>query len=237
MVLLHQGLGSATMWRDFPARLAERTGCGMLAYSRYGYGESDRADEPRSPDFMAEEGAEVLPQVLAQRELDDVILIGHSDGGTVALTYAAHGHRLRAAIVVAPHVRDEEITWQAISEQRAQWAISPLRARLARYHRDPDAMFYSWADIWLSPELRGWSIEPLLTRIRVPVLAIQGDQDSHGSMLQIDNIARFSGGPVRLEKLDECGHDPFRDHPERMLALCADFIAEHGAPVPKNGRL
>lgn len=228
-MLLHQGLGSATMWRDFPARLAERTGCGVLVYSRYGYGKSDVAGGPRPPDFMVVEGAQVLPEVLAQRALDEVILVGHSDGGTAALVYAAHGHPLRAAIVVAPHVRDEEITWRAIAEQRAQWPQSDLRARLARYHRDPDAMFYSWADVWLSPQVRGWSIEPLLPRIRVPLLAIQGERDSHGTMLQIDNIARLTGGPVRLEKLADCGHDPFRDQPERTLELCAAFVSEHGA--------
>lgn len=215
------------MWREFPARLAERTGCGVLTYSRYGYGESDVITGPRPPEFMVVEGAEVLPQVLAQRGLEDVVLIGHSDGGTVALVYAAHGHPLRAAIVVAPHVRDEEITWRAIGQQRAEWAGSRLRERLARYHRDPDATFYSWADVWLSPQLRGWSIEPLLPRIRVPLLAVQGDRDRHGTMLQIDNIARLASGPVRLEKLADCGHDPFREHPERTLALCAGFIAEH----------
>jgi pimeloyl-ACP methyl ester carboxylesterase len=232
LVLLHQGLGSAAMWRDFPVRLTERTGCGALAFSRYGYGASDVAHGARSPDFLVAEGAEALPEVLAQRGLDDVILIGHSDGGTAALCYAAYVGRLRAAIVVAPHVRDEEITWRAIEQQRAQWAEGSLRGRLARYHRDPDAMFYSWADTWLSPQARGWSIEPLLPRIRVPLLAIQGDRDSHGSMLQIDNIACLSGGPVRLEKLVDCGHDAFRDQPEKMLALCSDFIAEYGAPVP-----
>ncbi len=222
------------MWRDFPARLAEHTGCGVLTYSRRGYGQSDPAGAPRLPDFLVVEGAEVLPQVLAQRGLDDVILIGHSDGGTAALAYAAHGHRLRAAIVVAPHVRDEEISWRAIGRQRAEWAGSALRQRLARHHRDADATFYSWAEIWLSPQVRGWSIEALLPQIRVPVLAIQGWQDSHGSMIQIDNIACYSGAPVRLEKLDDCGHDPFREHPQRMLGLCANFIAEHGRPLPKN---
>lgn len=233
--MLHQGLGCAQMWREFPARLAERTGCGVLTYSRYGHGQSDVVKEPRPRDFMIVEGAEVLPQVLAERRLQEVVLIGHSDGGTAALVYAASGQPLRGAIVVAPHVRDEDITRRAIEKQRADWPGSRLRTRLARYHRDADAMFHSWADAWLSPAMRGWSIEPLLGRIRAPLLAIQGDRDSHGTMLQIENIARFSGGPVRLEKLADCGHDPFRDQPERMLALCAGFLAEHAAPVRLEG--
>jgi pimeloyl-ACP methyl ester carboxylesterase len=226
LVFLHQGLGSVSMWRDFPARLAARTGCGALLYSRLGYGWSDPAPRPRRPDFLLEEGQGVLPQVLAACGLHDVIVIGHSDGGTAALAYLGRGQAARAAIVVAPHVFVEDITWREIARQREDWGASDLRRRLARHHRDADAMFHSWAEIWLSPGFRSWSMAALLRAIKAPLLAVQGYDDPYGTMRQIDEIARLSGGPVELARLEACGHDPFRDQPEPMLELCARFIAQ-----------
>ncbi len=177
LVFLHQGLGSASMWRAVPETLAQRTGCAALVYSRAGYGWSDAAAEPRAADFMLVEGQAILPALLAALDLADVILIGHSDGGTIALAYLAAGHKARGAIVAAPHVIDEEITWRAIAAQLAQWPDGALRARLARHHRDADRMFRSWAGIWLAPEFRAWSIANLLPAITVPLLAIQGHDD------------------------------------------------------------
>ncbi len=232
LVFLHQGLGSVTMWRDVPSALAQRTGCAALVYSRFGYGWSDPAPEPRSPDFMLSEGTDVLPALLSSLGLGDVILVGHSDGATIALAYLAAGHAARGAIVAAPHVLDEEITWRAIAAQQAAWDGGTLRRRLARHHRDADAMFRSWAAIWLAPEFRGWSIVPRLPAVTVPLLAIQGVDDSHGTMRQVDEIAAHAGGPVEVEKLDQCGHDPFRDRPEATLARCAGFIARL-APMPE----
>jgi len=213
------------MWRAVPETLARRTGCAALVYSRAGYGWSDPADEPRRPDFMLDEARTVLPALLAKLGLADVILVGHSDGGTIALAYLASGHRARGAIVAAPHVIDEAITWQAIVAQLAQWPDGTLRARLARHHRDADAMFRSWAGVWLAPDFRGWSIAALLPAITVPLLAIQGFDDPCGTMRQIDEIARRAGGPVEIARLERCGHDPFRDQPERTLALAVGFIA------------
>jgi pimeloyl-ACP methyl ester carboxylesterase len=224
LVFLHQGLGSVSMWRDVPQRLAERTGCATLVYSRFGYGWSDPAPEPRRPDFMLDEGREVLPALLRAIGIEDVILVGHSDGGTIASAYLAAGYRARGAIIVAPHLFDEEITRAAIERQSADWPDGALRARLARHHRDPDAMFRSWAAIWLAPEFRGWSIAPLLPAVTVPLLAIQGDADTHGTMRQLDTLAERSGGPVELVKLADCGHDPFRDQPAIVLDRCAAFI-------------
>lgn len=226
LVFLHQGLGSVSMWRDVPQWLADRTGCSALVYSRLGYGWSDPAPEPRCPDFMLVEGRAVLPELLARLGLSDVILVGHSDGGTIALAFLAAGHRARGAILVAPHVFDEEITRSAIERQSAEWPNGVLRRRLARHHRDPDAMFRAWAKIWLSPEFRGWSIAPLLPAVTVPLLAIQGIDDTHGTMRQVDAIAEHAQGPVAIEKLEACGHDPFRDHPEFVLARCAGFVAQ-----------
>lgn len=223
LVFLHQGLGSISMWRDFPARLAARAGCGAFVYSRLGHGNSDPEPGPRPPDFLVTHGRETLPALLAHLGLDDIILVGHSDGGTIALAHLGTGHRARGSIVVAPHVLDEPVTWRAIAEQRASWADGKLRLRLARHHRDPAAAFAGWTGQWLAPEFRNWSIVPLLPSIRAPLLAVQGEDDSYGTMRQIDEIANHAAGPVELVKLADCGHDPFRDAPKRTLELCGAF--------------
>jgi pimeloyl-ACP methyl ester carboxylesterase len=230
LVFLHEGLGSVSMWRDSPYRLAARTGCGALVYSRLGHGSSDPEPGPRAADFLLAHGRETLPALLARLALDDVVLVGNSDGGTIALACLAAGHAARGAIVVAPHVFDEEATWRTIERQRADWPDGRLRARLARHHRDAAAAFEGWAGHWLSPAFRGWSIVPLLSAIRVPLLAVQGEDDRYGTMRQIDEIARCAAGPVELAKLESCGHDPFRDAPERVLELCASFIAALAQP-------
>ncbi|MGH7087925.1 MAG: alpha/beta fold hydrolase, partial [Stellaceae bacterium] len=153
LVFLHQGLGSLALRRDVPAVLAARTQCGALAYSRLGHGWSDPEPGPRAPDFLIREGRDALPALLDALGVRDVILVGHSDGGTIALTYLAAGHKARSAVVMAPHVFDEAITWREIAAQQAQWPGS-LRPRLARYHRNPDATFRAWAEFWLAPAFR-----------------------------------------------------------------------------------
>lgn len=225
LVFLHEGLGSVSMWREFPARLAEHAGCGLLLYSRLGHGNSDAEKLPRPPDFLLTHGRETLPLLLAALGLDDVVLVGHSDGGTIALAYLAAGHTARGAIVAAPHVIDEPVTWRAIAEARARWSDGKLRVRLARHHRDPAAVFEGWTSQWLAPEFRNWSILPLLREVRVPLLAVQGEDDIYGTMRQIDEIASRAAGSVELAKLEACGHDPFREAPRRMLELCAAFVS------------
>ena len=231
LVFLHQGLGSVSMWRDFPDVLAARTGCPALIYSRYGHGRSDVVAEPRRPDFMVVEGREVLPEILAALGVKDTILVGHSDGATIALNCLVTGAgTARAAIVVAPHVLDEETIRRSVEELREGWGREELRERLARHHRDADRTFLSWAQVWLLPGMRGWTMEPELRAIHCPVLAIQGVEDTLGTMIHIDTIARVSGGPVQIEKLEDCGHDPFRERPERMIALCTEFVGRFSAP-------
>lgn len=231
LVFLHQGLGSISMWRDFPARLSARTGCPALVYSRYGHGGSDVLAAPRRTDFMQVEGGRVLPELLGVLGLRDVLLVGHSDGATIALHYLAAGHAARAAVVVAPHVFDEETTWRPIERLRAAWGTDGLRERLAKHHRDAERTFMGWADVWLAPGMRGWTMVPALAAIRCPLLAIQGEDDIYGTFAQIDTVAAASGGPVELAKLAACGHDAFRDQPEAVLERCAGFIARFAAPA------
>jgi pimeloyl-ACP methyl ester carboxylesterase len=225
LVFLHEGLGSLSMWRDFPARLAERAGCGALVYSRFGHGRSDPETGPRGRDFFRREARETLPAIRAALGLEDVVLVGHSDGGTIALCHLASGFAARGAIVAAPHTFDEEMTWRAIEQQRASWAGGALKARLARHHSDPDATFAAWADHWLDEKFRGWSIVAELCAITVPLLVLQGQDDIYGSMRQVDEIAAHARGPVELRKLAGCGHDPFRDKTDEVLALAAAYVA------------
>jgi len=227
LVFLHEGLGSVSKWRDAPGQLAARTGCPALVYSRYGHGGSDVLAEPRQPAFMLAEGATVLPELLRSLGIGNLVLIGHSDGATIALAYLAAGHPARAAIVVAPHVCDEEITWRSIARVREDWDRGELRDRLARHHADAERTFLGWADVWLSAGMRGWTMVPSLAAIRCPVLAIQGVDDPYGTMAQVEHIAAASGGPVEIVKLERCGHDPFREQPEATLAVAAAFIRAH----------
>lgn len=232
LVFLHQGLGSVSAWRDVPQELAGRTGCAAFWYSRRGYGWSDPVRGPRAPDYMLVEARVTLPRLLQAFGLDDIILIGHSDGGTIALAYLGSGLPARAAIAVAPHVRDERITHETIALQRGQWYDGLLRDRLQRHHRDADDMFLSWTGVWLSERFRGWSIEPLLQGVTVPTLGLQGFQDETGSMVHLDTMASLISAPVELQKFDDCRHDPFREYPARTLDACASFLRRY-ANTPK----
>lgn len=227
LVFLHQGLGSVSAWRDIPDRLAALTGCAAFLYSRRGYGWSEPLHKAREIDYMQEEAERVLPRVLSFFGLSDIVLVGHSDGATIALSYLGLGHRARAAIAIAPHVHDERVTYEAIAAQRAAWWTTSLRTKLQRYHKDADAMFLSWTDIWLMPSFRNWSITQMLLQVRDPVLALQGWQDEVGTMIHIDTVAQLSPGPVERVKLEDCGHDPFRDLPQETLLVCADFLNRH----------
>lgn len=223
LVFLHHGLGSLSLWRDVPAELARRTGCGALAWSRSGHGFSDPEPLPRPLDYLLRQGRDGLTALLDALRLRDVVLVGHSDGATIALAWLAAGGGARGAIVAAPHVMDEDVTWREIEHQRAAWP-DPLRAPLARHHRDPDTTFFAWADFWLAPRFRGWTIVPRLAAIRCPLLAIQGEDDAYGMMRQIETIAETAAGPVTLARLQACGHDPFRDQRQRTLDLSTEFI-------------
>lgn len=224
IVFLHEGLGCLNMWRDFPARLCQKSGCNGLVYSREGYGKSTRLRAPRRPDFMHHEADEILPAVLASHGLERPILFGHSDGASIALLYSAHfPDRPLASIVLAPHIRVEDQSIEAIEATRRAYLESDLKARLQRHHADVDGAFFGWNDIWLAPEFRSWTIEDDLPAIRAPLLAIQGWEDPYGSMAQIDGIAdRVTG--TELVKLAACGHSPHRDQAEATLAAADQFL-------------
>ena len=227
LVFLHEGLGSIRQWRDFPARVAEATGRRALVYDRYGYGQSDALEEPRvGVGFMHDEGLKALPELLRALAVENPVLIGHSDGASIALIYAGAGHPARGVAVLAPHVFVEEICIRSIEEAKREFESGDLEERLGKYHRDPRKSFYLWNDVWLDPEFLKWNIEEYLPGIRCPVLAIQGEDDAYGSMAQLDAIARQVGGGCRLVKLARCGHSPQRDQPERTLAAISDFVRE-----------
>jgi pimeloyl-ACP methyl ester carboxylesterase len=224
LVFLHEGLGSVSHWKDFPARVAATTGCGVTVYSRYGSGNSDVLTEPRAVTYMHEEGLRVLPELLAQLHIDKPILIGHSDGASIALIFAgAHDHAC-GLVLLAPHVFVEDLSVASIAAAKTSFETTNLSEKLARHHRDAVATFRGWNNIWLQPDFRAWNIEEYLSRISCPILAIQGLDDQYGTMAQVQAIARQSGGPVEILPLAECRHSPQRDQPDPVLAAIAKFV-------------
>jgi pimeloyl-ACP methyl ester carboxylesterase len=226
LVFLHEGLGSIRQWRDFPARVAAAAGCRALVYDRYGYGKSDVLAEPRrTVRFMHDEALIALPELLRNLNVQSPLLIGHSDGASIALIHAGAGHSVRGVVAMAPHVFIEPICLSSIRKATETFESTDLPARLGRYHRDVRKTFYGWADVWLDPQFEGWDIrDDYLPNIACPVLAIQGYDDEYGTMRQLDDIARRVTAPVELAKLEHCGHAPFRDQPDRVLEKINQFI-------------
>ena len=224
VVFLHEGLGSVSMWRDFPARFCETHGLRGLVYSRPGYGRSTprAAGERWQPDFMHRQAHEVLPALLAELGIERPWLFGHSDGGSIALLHAT-GHPVAGLVVMAPHILVEEFGLVSIRKARDAYETTDLRARLARHHDDPDSAFRGWNDIWLAPEFVPWSIEAELPAIACPVLAIQGEDDEYGTLEQIEGIARRVA-QTRLLVLPRCGHAPHRDQAEAVTQEAGQFI-------------
>jgi pimeloyl-ACP methyl ester carboxylesterase len=226
LVFLHEGLGSVAMWRDFPTRVAAATGRRTIVYSRMGYGKSPALRGPREPDYMHREALEALPALRAELGLADPVLVGHSDGASIALIHAGGGHPVRGIVAMAPHVFVEDVTVRSIEAAREAWATTDLPARLGRYHDDAEGAFRGWNDAWLDPRFRAWNIEAYLPHVACPVLAIQGRQDEYGTMAQLDAIERQVKGHVRRLELEACRHSPHRDRPDRVLAAIASFVAE-----------
>jgi pimeloyl-ACP methyl ester carboxylesterase len=215
LVMLHEGLGSVAMWRDFPQQLADSLRLPVLTYSRHGYGRSAPALRPRAVSYMHDEALVVLPQLLQQLHIERPLLFGHSDGGSIALIHASR-HPVRGVIALAPHVFVEDLSVESIAAARAAYGSTNLRERLARYHADVDGAFWGWNDIWLHSDFRGWNIEALLPDVHAPVLVIQGEQDEYGTEEQLQAIAK-GARDVEVSLLPDCGHSPHRDQPAWVL--------------------
>lgn len=227
LVFLHEGLGCVAMWRDFPERAAAATGCGALVYSRAGYGASDPVDLPRPLDYMQREGETSVGAVLDAAGVETAILVGHSDGASIALVHAAVAGpgRVRGLVLAAPHVFREEVSRESIARARAAYVGGDLRSRLRRYHGDNvDVAFWGWCEAWLDPGFAAWSLEEYLPRVRVPTLLVQGEDDEYGTAAQLAAIERGAAGPVETLLLPRCGHAPHRDQPEATLAAIAAFV-------------
>ena len=222
LVFLHEGLGSLGLWRDFPRRLVEKTGLGAFVYSRAGYGKSDPAPLPRPVRYMHDEAA-LLPKILAEAGIEEPILVGHSDGASIAIIYAGQGNGARALILEAPHVFTEESGLQSIAKMRELYRTTDLREKLSRCHANVDAAFNGWNGAWLDPEFRRWNLEEFLPRIEQPVLIVQGKDDEYGTIKQVEAIER-GANHVQSLLLDDCGHSPHRDQPEKTLEAMARFI-------------
>jgi pimeloyl-ACP methyl ester carboxylesterase len=227
LVFLHEGLGSRSMWRDFPRALCDAAGCRGLVYSRPGYGRSTprERDERWGVDFMHRQAHELLPALLKALGVEGAPwLIGHSDGGSIALLYAARAaNAVAGLIVMAPHLFVEDVSVASIERAREDFNRSDLPQRLARHHEDVDSAFWGWNRIWLDPAFRAWNIEAELEAIRCPLLAIQGVDDEYGTLEQVRCIRRRLPA-TRLLELPDCGHSPHRDQPEQVIAAAVDFI-------------
>ncbi len=238
LVLLHDGLGCVAMWRDFPARLAVRTGCGVLAYSRAGYGGSSPCALPRPLDYMHQEAEQVLPGVLDAAGVGECVLVGHSDGASIAAIHAGRVRdlRVRGLVLVAPHFFTEPVGLAAIARARKAWERGALRAQLRRYHGDNvECAFRGWNDAWLDPAFAAWDIRDALRAVEIPLLVIQGEADEYGTLAQVEAVHE-AAGPATVRLLPGCGHSPHRERPTRTLEAIAAFLLAIGL-VPGSGNI
>jgi pimeloyl-ACP methyl ester carboxylesterase len=226
LVLLHEGLGCVEMWGDFPEKLAAATGTGVFVYSREGYGRSSPAKLPRSLFFMHDEARETLPQILDAIGFQRGLLVGHSDGGSIAAIYggSVQDHRVQGLVLMAPHFIVEDVTSASIAEMRKAYDAGDLRARLARYHADVDATVHGWSDVWLKSDFRQWDLTEDLAYIRVPVLIIQGEDDQYGTVRQVEIAQEECYCPVEVLMLPDTRHVPHREAPEKTLTAITDFV-------------
>jgi pimeloyl-ACP methyl ester carboxylesterase len=226
LVLLHEGLGCVALWRDLPQRLVEATGCGVFAYSRQGYGQSDPVSVPRPLSYMQDEAQDSLPAVLDAAGVRRAILVGHSDGASIALLYAG-GHqdfRIAGLVLIAPHVLVEDVSIAGIEAARTAYTDGDLRGRLGRYHKDVDGAFWGWNRAWLDPAFRAWRIDDSVAFIRVPILLIQGDGDEYGTDAQLRLIETEAYCPVETLLVPGARHAPQNSHAAVVIAAIAGFV-------------
>ncbi|MGJ4927309.1 alpha/beta fold hydrolase [Bradyrhizobium sp. HKCCYLS2038] len=227
IVLLHEGLGSVGLWGDFPDKLQAATGASVFVYSRAGYGASTPVTLPRPLDYMQREARDVLPKLLDAIGFQRGLLVGHSDGASIAAIYAgSHAdHRLDGIVLIAPHVIVEDVSVSSIAAIKTTYETTDLRAKLARWHRDVDNAFHGWNGAWLDPAFRTWDITGELAYIRVPVTVIQGVDDQYGTVRQVEIIQEECYCPVEVTMLPRTGHSPHREAPEATLRVIAEFAA------------
>ena len=237
IVLLHEGLGSVAMWKDFPDALVARTGHPLLVYSRHGHGQSAQLTQPRHVDYMHDEATTVLPELLLQLEVRDPLLIGHSDGASIAIIHAGSGNAVGGLVLMAPHVFVEQVSIDAIAEAQRAFETTDLAVKLARYHSHPESMFRGWNDIWLNPEFRDWNIESFLPAIPSPILAVQGENDPYGTLAQVNAIEQSAGGPVKKLVFSDCGHSPHIDCREGTIDVIDTFVREIDAAADDTAEL
>src|SRR4051812_30307831 len=225
LVLLHEGLGSAGLWGEFPEKLAAVTGAGVFAYSRAGYGASSPAKLPRAIDYMHVEALEVLPKILDAIGFRRGLLVGHSDGASIAAIYAGgvQDHRIRGLALIAPHFVVEDISVRSIAKIKVAFETTELRSKLARWHKNVDNAFYGWNDAWLNPEFRDWDISEYLAYIRVPIAIVQGANDQYGTNRQIEIARRECYCPVDVSIIEGAGHSPHREAAGITLTTIAEF--------------
>ena len=225
IVMLHEGLGSTGLWRDFPAELAKRTGLGVMAYSRAGYGGSDPVELPRPLDYMTREATQVLGPVMDALGIKDTILLGHSDGATISAIYAGSvsDMRVRGMVLIAPHFFTEPAGLNAIRDAGERYESGDLRERLARHHDNVDVAFRGWHDTWTDPKFAAWNVADVIDHWRIPVLAIQGLADPYGTKLQVEEIDERIYSPLETLLLPECGHAPHKEKPEETMAAIVEF--------------
>lgn len=226
VVLLHEGLGSADLWREFPQKLAAASGWGVLVYSRAGHGQSDLTALPRPLDFMSREATQVLPKFLNAAGFESGVLLGHSDGATIAAIYAGsiEDFRVRGLILMAPHFFTEQSGLDEISRARLSYDDGDLSTRMAQHHRDPDNTFNGWCDTWLDPGFKDWNVAEVIDYLRIPVLAIQGRDDQYGTLAQIKEIEDRIYSPVDVEVFDACRHSPHLDQPQKTLDVVVEYL-------------
>jgi pimeloyl-ACP methyl ester carboxylesterase len=225
IVMLHEGLGCVGMWNSFPDRLAQATGAGVFVYSRAGYGKSSPVKLPRPLSYMHEEAREALPRLLDTIGFRRGLLLGHSDGASIATIYdgSVQDHRVRGLVLIAPHFFVEDLSISSIEEAKVAYAQTDLRERLARYHADVDNAFRGWNDAWLDPGFRAWNITEELAYIRVPILIVQGEQDQYGTVAQIEVAQEECYCPVDVALLPNAKHAPHREATEDTLAAISEF--------------
>ena len=227
LVLLHEGLGCTELWRDFLQQLADQTGLGVVAYSRAGYGRSSTIKLPRSLDYMTDEATDVLGDVMTELGVTQAILLGHSDGATIAAIYAGSvsDQRVRGLVLMAPHFFVETSGVATIKETLAQYQNGDLKSKLSKYHDDPDVTFHGWYDSWTHPDFAKWTVADTIDHWRIPVLAIQGSSDPYGTMAQISEIDERIYSPLETLILEGCGHAPHLEQPDQTTAAIAEFCA------------